>query len=96
MGEATKTKGLEHSEGKLSYEQLEGLANQMSQQLRQAKQQLGSMDNMMAIERMKFLFEVVKYESRFDSDFVNMCIEEIQLSLTVPEDSNNSSTNSEE
>ena len=76
---------------KLSYEDLNQACAELSQQNQQMQvyikklhaqiQQLGEA-NMM--KRLDYLFQVLKYSSMFDADFVGDCVEEIKEALIIP------------
>lgn len=70
---------------KLSYEKLENVAHQLSEQNRQlfAKLQELNMANM--FKRLDYLFKVVENGHMFDQDFLEKCITEIESLMTVPE-----------
>ena len=71
MGEVTNT------ENKLSYEELENVANNLYARLQQAE-----MSNM--FKRLDYLFKVVKYSGAFTPAFVESCVAEIEGVLTIP------------
>lgn len=70
---------------KLSYEQLENIAHQLSEQAKQlyAKLQEANLTNM--FKRLDFLFKVVENAHAFNEDFVTKCVTEIEGLITVPE-----------
>ena len=70
---------------KLSYEQLENIAHQLSEQAKQlyAKLQEANLTNMFM--RLDFLFKVVENAHAFNEDFVTKCVTEIEGLITVPE-----------
>ena len=70
---------------KMSYEQLENVAHQLSEQNRQlfAKMQELNMANM--FKRLDYLFKVVENGHMFKQDFFEKCIAEIESIMTVPE-----------
>lgn len=70
---------------KMSYEQLENVAHQLSEQLRQlyAKLQEANMANM--FKRLDYLFKVVENAHAFSEEFVTKCVAEIEDLMTVPE-----------
>ena len=72
---------------KLSYEQLENVAHQLSEQNRQlyAKLQELQVDNM--FKRLDYLFKVVENTGVFSIDFHTRCVEEIESLMTIPEES---------
>ena len=70
---------------KLSYEQLEQVATQLSQQVQNlyAKLQEAEVSNMLS--RLNFLFKVVENDSKFPAEFVKKCVEEIVDIMTIKE-----------
>lgn len=70
---------------KMSYEQLENVAHQLSEQNRQlfAKLQELNMTNM--FKRLDYLFKVVENGHMFKQDFLEKCIAEIKSLMIVPE-----------
>lgn len=70
---------------KMSYDQLESVAHQLSEQNRQmfAKLQELNMANM--FKRLDYLFKVVENGHMFKQDFLEKCTAEIESIMTVPE-----------
>ena len=70
---------------KMSYEQLENIAHQLSNQAKQlyAKLQEANMVNM--FKRLDYLFKVVENAHAFNEEFVAKCVSEIEDLMTVPE-----------
>lgn len=70
---------------KMSYDQLESVAHQLSEQNRQmfAKLQELNMANM--FKRLDYLFKVVENGHMFKQDFLEKCVAEIESIMTVPE-----------
>lgn len=70
---------------KMSYEQLENVAHQLSEQNRQlfAKLQELNMTNM--FKRLDYLFKVVESGHMFKQDFLEKCIAEVESLMIVPE-----------
>lgn len=70
---------------KLSYEQLEQIATQLSQQVQTlyAKLQEAEVSNMLS--RLKFLFKVVQNDVKFPAEFVAKCVAEIVEVMTIKE-----------
>lgn len=70
---------------KMSYEQLENIAHQLSEQVKQlyVKLQEANMANM--FKRLDYLFKIVENAHSFDRDFVLKCIAEIEDIITIPE-----------
>lgn len=69
---------------KMSYEQLENVAHQLSEQNRQlfAKLQELNMANM--FKRLDYLFKVIEIGHMFKQDFLEKCIAEIESLITIP------------
>lgn len=70
---------------KMSYEQLENVAHQLSEQVRQlyAKLQEANLESM--FKRLDYLFRVVENAHSFSVDFVNKCTSEIESLMTLPD-----------
>ena len=70
---------------KLSYEDLENLCHQLSDQSQTLyrKLQEANMTNM--FKRLDYLFAVVENRGAFPEDFVKKTIDEIVSSMTIPE-----------
>ena len=70
---------------KMSYEQLENIAHQLSNQAKQlyAKLQDANMTNV--FKRLDYLFKVVENAHAFSEEFVAKCVAEIEDLMTVPE-----------
>ena len=70
---------------KMSYEQLENIAHQLSDQAKHlyAKLQEANMVNM--FKRLDYLFKVVENARNFPTEFTTKCITEIMDLMTVPE-----------
>ena len=70
---------------KMSYEQLEGIAHQLSEQNRQlfAKLQELNMTNM--FKRLDYLFKVIENGHMFEQNFLEKCTAEVESLMTVPE-----------
>ena len=71
---------------KMSYEQLENVAHQLSEQAKQLymKLQEANMNNI--FKRLDYLFKVVENGHMFKQDFLDKCITEIEELMTVPEE----------
>ena len=72
--------------GKLSYEKLEEVAMQLSQQVKTLQQQVQQMDYGNFHQRMLYLFKVIENKEAFDLDFINKCVKEIQDVMTPPKE----------
>jgi len=91
--DAPFNKKVQEPNQKLTYEQLNQACAEMSQQLQNQNayiqkmhQQMQEMNFALQTKRMDYLFKVVELKDRFSSDFVIMCTDEIEQSLTIPEE----------
>lgn len=82
MEENTQTQ----SSPKLTYEQLNNAAAQLSNQNMQLRKQIEEMNYFNLFRRLEFLFKVVESKDAFPTDFVTACTTEIQGLLTIVED----------
>lgn len=71
---------------KLSYEQLENVAHQLSEQAKQLYMKLQAADMSNMFKRLDYLFKVVENGHMFKQDFLEKCIAEIEEIMTVPEE----------
>lgn len=79
---------------KLSYEQLEQIANQLSQQNREMYSKLQELNRSNALVRLDYLFRVIELVTKypqthnqvFPDGFVNDCIHEFVESMTIPKE----------
>ncbi len=72
---------------KISYEQLEQVAIQATQQAKKFYAELQQANYGNVLNRMQMLFEVIHHSDKFDNEFVCQCAEEIKkfLTLELPE-----------
>lgn len=85
------TKETERPE-KMSYEQLENIAHQLSEQAKQLYMKLQAANMSNIFKRLDYLFKVVENGHMFQQDFLEKCIAEIEELLTVPEEDNKEET----
>ena len=71
---------------KMSYEQLENIAHQLSEQARKLYSQLQQSNMTNMFKRLDYLFKVVENGHMFKQDFLEKCIAEIEELMTVPEE----------
>lgn len=71
---------------KLSYEQLENVCHQLSEQSRSLYQRLQEANMTNMFKRLDYLFAVVENREGFPKDFVDKCVKEIVDTMTVPEE----------
>ena len=71
---------------KMSYEQLENVAHQLSEQAKQLYMKLQDANMNNIFKRLDYLFKVVENGHMFKQDFLDKCIVEIEELMTVPEE----------
>ena len=71
---------------KMSDEQLENVAHQLSQQAKQLYMKLQDANMNNIFKRLDYLFKVVENGHMFKQDFLDKCIVEIEELMTVPEE----------
>ena len=97
----------EVSKDKLTYEELENVCHQLSEQsralyqkLQEASQKLQEVSMENFFKRLDYLFKVldnvIAFTSRGYEEFVSKCVEEIVSSMTLPEPEEKEETKSEE
>lgn len=77
---------------KMSYEQLENIAHQLSEQNRQLFTKLQELNMANVFKRLDYLFKVVENWSSFKNAFFEKCVAEIEDLMTVPEQEEKSET----
>lgn len=70
---------------KMSYDQLESVAHQLSEQNRQMFAKIQELNMANVFKRLDYLFKVVENGHMFEQDFLEKCIAEIESIMTVPE-----------
>lgn len=73
---------------KMTYEQLESVAHQLSEQNRELRMKLQQMDMMNIFKRLDYLFKIVENQEKFNKEFVDKSKEEIVALMTIPEEEN--------
>ena len=71
-------------EKKLSYEQLEEVANNLHKQCNALYEELQKTNMVNLFKRLDYLFKVVENASAFDSEFFSTCVEEVKTLMTPP------------
>lgn len=71
---------------KMSYEQLENIAHQLSEQTRQLHQRLQESNLANMFQRLNYLFKVIENKNTFPESFVHNCVTEIVEVMTIPEE----------
>ena len=71
---------------KMSYEELENIAHQLSEQSRVLMQKLqeANMGNM--FKRLDYLFKIIEFKHTFNGYFISKCVKEIQDMISIPEE----------
>lgn len=77
-------KGNTEKESKLSYEDLENLARQLSEQNRQLYAKLQELSVQDMFKRLDYLFRVVENHKLFKEDFIEDCLSEIEIAMKIP------------
>ena len=78
MGEVKEMPTPEVQENtKMSYEELERVANDLYIRLQNA-----DMSNM--FKRLDYLFKVIKFKDSFTPTFVESCVKEVEMMITIP------------
>ena len=72
-------------EKKLSYEELNNVCHQLSNQSRELYQKLQEANQFNMFKRLDYLFAVVKFYERLSTEFATKCIEEIEQIMTIPD-----------
>ena len=70
---------------KMTYEQLESVPRQLSEQNRELYTKLQQMDMMNIFKRLDYLFRVIENHTKFGKVFVDKCKDEIVTLMTIPE-----------
>lgn len=77
---------------KLTYEELENVAHQLSEQCREMAKRLQNNDLNNVFRRLDFLFAVIQNKEAFaadHADFLKKCTDEIVSLITIPEQPEN-------
>ena len=69
---------------KLSYEELQNVASELSQQNQQLNLMLQQANMTNMFKRMDYLFKILELKDCFDSEFVITCSDEIKELMTPP------------
>lgn len=78
---AAKAKKVQE-EKKLSYEELEGIARQLSMQVQNLTQRLQERDMDITFKRLDYLFKVIEFNKLFPTDFVTKSVDEVMEIMT--------------
>lgn len=77
---------------KMSYEQLENVAHQLSEQAKQLYMKLQAANMSNIFKRLDYLFKVLENGHMFRQDFVDKCISEVEELMSVPEETEEAET----
>ena len=77
---------VEASRKKISYEELENVANQLNQQSQSLFKRLQEMTLNNFFTRLSFLFDILKNSDKFPKDFIDEVVEEIISSIRLEPD----------
>ena len=91
----TKTVEMKTEKKKFSYEELNDIASQLSQQNQQLYAQLQRVNMTNAFRRLDYLFKVVENGALFTPEFLDNCVSEIEESLTIKEEDTEDNKDSE-
>lgn len=75
----------EEKSQKMTYEQLETVAHQLSEQNRELYTKLQQMDMINIFKRLDYLFKVIENQTKFNKKFVDKSKEEIETLMTIPD-----------
>ena len=81
---------------KMSYEQLENITHQLSEQNRQLFAKLQELNVVNIFKRLDCLFKVIENGNIFKQDFLEKCVVEVENLLTIPEQEEESETEDKE
>lgn len=70
---------------KMSYEQLEEIATQLSEQVQRLSAALQESNKTNIFKRLDYLFEVLSHKDSFGIEFLANCSKEIEDIMTIPE-----------
>lgn len=78
---------------RLDYDELNNLCAELSEQnqqmrgyIKNLRGQIEQLVNNNILQRLGFLFDVLKYKDQFNPDFVIYCVDEIKAALVIPEE----------
>lgn len=80
-----KTEVVDKKPHKLSYEELENVAHQLSDQSRELYNKLQEANMTNILKRLEYLFKVIENNTVFPKEFTDKCIDEIINIMTIPD-----------
>lgn len=84
--EETKNSIEETRPEKVDYDTLKALNAQLGEQAKQLYYKLQEANMYNTFKRLDYLFKVVENAKVFSEEFVNNCVSEIENTITIPED----------
>lgn len=75
-------------ESKMSYEDLQNIATQLSNQNTMLRKQIEEINMVNVFKRLDYLFKVVENINSFDATFSGNCIKEIEDIMTIKKENN--------
>ena len=84
--DVNKVDSAPYAQQKLSYEQLENFAKQLSEQNKQLYMKLQEISNQNVFKRLDYLFKVIEYKDVFPYDFAEKAVGEVMEMMTIPEE----------
>lgn len=73
---------------RVSYDQLNNIAMQLSEHNRKLVQQLNDRDYSIQIKRVDWLLSIIGMSDKFSPEFITRCVEEIEQQFTIDETDN--------
>lgn len=73
---------------KLTYEQLENVARQLSEQNQMLIKRVQETNMGNVFKRLDYLFKVVEQDTKFNKEFAKKCISEIESIMVISEEEN--------
>lgn len=71
---------------KLPYEQLENIAKQLYEQLAKSEQEIRRLNQSNLIARVNLLFRVLDHAEKFNQQFVQDCVDELEALIHIPDE----------
>ena len=81
---------------KYSYEELETICSNLAEERQKILAQLYTMEQILGSRRMDYLFRIVSMSDKFNGEFVQTCIKELEESMTIPEEKGETPAETEE
>ena len=78
-----KAKVVQPHPEKMSYEQMVNIANQLQSQNRELVVRLNNLADI--YHRLDYLFKVIANADKFNKEFIDKCVKEVEEIMTIPE-----------